>query len=193
MAAFSTAWATKPTPTPPTPSGGGSEATAGAVAVGVGVGIGQGGQGGSGLGVGLGGEGGHGGKGGAGGVGVGGLGQGGSVGNTDIDASSGHTFVAPAPVTTVVPVSNGGIVTKSHAVGLGWNLISWSKSEQGTDPFVAAERMIVKYEQACQFETASILRQRQYALVDPSFRELPAQPGVRNYTFDECAKMRSVK
>lgn len=103
---------------------------------------------------------------------------------------SGHTFVAPAPVFTVVPQSAGGIVTKSHSAGLIWNAFSWSKSEQSTDPFVGGERLVADYERLCQFETAAMIRQRLYALLDPAFRELPAQPGVRNLTPGECAALK---
>lgn len=103
---------------------------------------------------------------------------------------SGHTFVAPAPVFTVVPQSAGGIVTKSHSAGLIWNAFSWSKSEQSTDPFVGGERLVADYERLCQFETAAMIRQRLYSLLDPAFRELPAQPGVRNLTPGECAALK---
>lgn len=112
-------------------------------------------------------------------------------GDTTVNAGTGdrgNTYVLPAPALTVVPSSNGGIVTNSHAVNL--LLFSWSKSEQSTDKFVAGERLIAQYEALCQFETASMLRQRQYALVDPSFRELPAQPGVVNMTREQCAAQR---
>lgn len=103
---------------------------------------------------------------------------------------SGHTFVAPAPVFTVVPQSVGGIVTKSHSAGLIWNAFSWSKSEQSTDPFVGGERLVADYERLCQFETAAMIRQRLYALLDPAFRELPAQPGVRNLSPSECSALK---
>lgn len=103
---------------------------------------------------------------------------------------SGHTFVAPAPVFTVVPQSAGGIVTKSHSVGLVWNFVSWSKSEQVTDPFQGGMRLVADLEQACQFESAAMLRQHMSALLFPSYRELPRQPGERNLTASECAALR---
>lgn len=114
---------------------------------------------------------------------------GGSVGNVGVE--TGNTYVAPAPVFTVVPHSNGGIVTKSHAVSLGWSLLSWSKSEQQMDPFVAGERLAADLERNCQFESASMLRQHMAALTFPSYRELPAQPGVRNHTPAECQALRA--
>lgn len=116
---------------------------------------------------------------------------GGSVGNVGVE--TGNTYVAPAPVFTVVPHSNGGIVTKSHAVSLGWSLLSWSKSEQQMDPFVAGERLAADLERNCQFESASMLRQHMAALTFPSYRELPAQPGVRNHTPAECQALRASK
>lgn len=174
MALCMPAFATKPSdPKPP------STSAQGGTGLGVGLGVG----------VGLGGAGGDGGA----GIGVGGSGigyGGGGTGDVAVEGDSGHMFVMPAPVTTIVPQSSGGIVTKSHSVGLVWNFVSWSKSEQMTDPFQGAMRLINEYEMLCQFETAAIIRQRQYALLDPSYRELPAQPGVRNMTPDECAKLR---
>jgi hypothetical protein len=113
-----------------------------------------------------------------------------SMGDLSVSGDSGHTFVAPAPAVTYVPQSNGGIITKSHSVGIGWNLLSWSKSEQMTDPFQGTMRLIAQYESLCQFETAAMLRQRQYALLDPAYRELPAQPGVVNLTPEQCAARR---
>lgn len=113
-----------------------------------------------------------------------------SSGGNSISTGNGDTYVLPAPVVTVAPQSSGGIVTRSHAVGLLFNAFSWSKSEQSTDPFVGGERLIAEYERLCQYETAAMLRQRQYALLDPAFRELPAQPGVRNLTPDECRELR---
>ncbi len=176
--------------TPPkTPPAQGGEASSTAVGVGLGLGLGLG------LGVGIG-QGGEGGKGGQGGVGQGGIGVGGTggvgtggtgVGDVAVDAGSGHTYVAPAPAVTIIPQSNGGIVTKSHAVGIVWNLFSWSKSEQMTDPFQGGMRMIAEYERLCQFETAAMIRQRLYAQLDPAYRELPAQPGVVNMTAEQCA------
>ena len=102
----------------------------------------------------------------------------------------GSTYVAPAPVFTMVPQSNNGIVTNSYAVGIGWNLFSWSRSNQTIAPDIVAGEMISEYERLCQYETASMLRQRRYALVDPSYRELPKQPGVVNMTREQCAAQR---
>lgn len=113
------------------------------------------------------------------------------MGNTDIDASTGNTYVLPAPAVTYVPASNGTVLTKSHAVNL--LVFSWSKSDQEVAPDHVARQMIADMERLCQFETASMLRQRRYALVDPSYRELPAQPGVKNYTQDECVRLRAAK
>lgn len=109
-------------------------------------------------------------------------------GGATVATEAGNTYVLPAPAVTYVPHSQGGIVTKSHAVNL--LLFSWSKSEQATDPFHGGMRLVDEYERLCQFETAAMLRQRQYALLDPAYRELPAQPGVRNLTPAECAAAR---
>lgn len=174
-----------------TATGNGGNATGGsssaqAAGVGLGVGVGMGGQGGKG------GDGGNAAAVGLGGVGVGQGGSsiagGGSVGNTDIDASTGNTYVLPAPAVTYVPASNGSVLTKSHAVNL--LVFSWSKSDQEIAPDSVAKEMIADMERLCQFETASMLRQRRYALVDPSYRELPAQPGVKNLTAEQCAALR---
>lgn len=108
----------------------------------------------------------------------------------DMNLDQGNTYVAPAPSFTVIPQSSGGIVTKSHAVSLGWNLVSWSKSEQTTDPFQGGMRLVDDLESACQFESASMLRQHMSALLFPSYRELPAQPGVVNLTVEQCAARR---
>lgn len=113
-----------------------------------------------------------------------------SSGGNSISTGNGDTYMLPAPVVTVAPQSSGGIVTKSHAVGLLWNAVSWSKSEQSTDTFVGGERLVADYERLCQYETAAMLRGRLYALLDPAYRELPAQPGVRNLTPDECRATR---
>lgn len=110
------------------------------------------------------------------------------TGDISVAGDSGDTFVAPAPVVTYVPQSNGGIVTKSHAVGLGWNLISWSKSEQTLDPVIGAQKLVADLERNCQFLSASIVRQRISALLFPSYAELPAQPGVVNLPPSECLR-----
>lgn len=174
MGVISSAWATKPT-TPPA-NGGGTEASADAAALGVGLAVVKTGD-----------------------TKVDTKAEAKSgdtrvdtkTGDTKVDASSGNTYVLPAPAVTYVPASNGTVLTKSHAVNL--LVFSWSKSDQEVAPDHVASQMIADMERLCQFETASMLRQRRYALVDPSYRELPAQPGVKNYTQDECVRLRAAK
>lgn len=106
----------------------------------------------------------------------------------DISAGSGNTYVLPAPALTVVPSSNGTVLTNSHAVNL--LVLSWSKSEQTVAPDSVTKELIAEYERLCQFETASMLRQRRYALADPAYRELPRQPGVANLTREQCVNLQ---
>lgn len=105
--------------------------------------------------------------------------------------SKDTTYVLPAPITTLVPQAMGEcIVTNSEAAAFFWNAFSGSHSKQTAEVVCAGMRLAERYEAACQYLSADIIRNRLATLLFPSAGELPAQPALANLTTEQCARSR---
>lgn len=108
--------------------------------------------------------------------------------------SKDTTYVLPAPITTLVPQAMGEcIVTNSEAAAFFWNAFSGSHSKQTAEVVCAGMRLAERYEAACQYLSADIIRNRLAALLFPSAGELPAQPALVNLTTEQCSARRAAR
>lgn len=108
--------------------------------------------------------------------------------------SKDTTYVLPAPVGTLVPQAMGDCTkTDSWAAAGLWNGISGSSSKQSAELFCAGLRLSERYEAACQYLSADMIRNRVAAFLFPGSGDLPAQPGLQNLTTEQCNARRSAK
>lgn len=177
------AHATKPVP-PATPAAG--NATANAVGVGLALSgslsHAEGGDGGIGVGMG-----------GSGGTGIGGNGTGkASVGDINVGTGkTGGTYVMPPPSATLVPQAMYDCTkTDSTAVSVLFSAFSGSTSKQSAEVFCAGIKLAERYDAACQFLSADMIRNRLAVLLFPGSGELPAQPALANLTTEQCTASR---
>lgn len=102
--------------------------------------------------------------------------------------SKDTTYVLPAPVGTMVPQAMGDCTkTDSTAAAFLWNAFSASNSKQSAELFCAGLRLSERYEAACQYLSADIIRNRLAAFLFPGSGELPAQPALVNLTTEQCS------
>lgn len=99
-------------------------------------------------------------------------------------------YVLPAPVWSSVPQAAGCIVTNSTAGAFGWNLISASRSVQGSDPVCVGVILAKSAYDHCHFESEQLITARVYATIFPGAPALPTVPGLRNLSAADCAALK---
>jgi len=106
--------------------------------------------------------------------------------------SKDAVYVLPAPVSTLVPQAMSDCTkTDSSAGAFLWNGVSGSSSKQSAELFCAGLRLADRYEFACQYLSADVIRNRLAAFLFPGADAMPAQSGLANLTTEQCAVVKA--